>query len=449
MSTLCIRGKNNIAVNVIDYARTHYEDLEILVIPDRTDDGIDRWQRSVKKYCKNNDIKIVTLKDVYDIPDLVFLSAEFDQIIKPNNFKSTELFNIHFSLLPKYKGLYTSVLPILNGNKETGVSLHLIRSGIDTGEIIDQVRLPISYEMSSFDLYSELINTGTYVVTKNLGNLLSGEYTYHRQDSHESSYYGKGYIDYKAIELDTNCTAEQIHNKVRAFAFRPYQLINHNGVDVIGSRITDIVSTKRPGIIISDNEFSMTMATIDYDIILYKDVLNTLNNAIQQHDNCKAKNLCVFSNIVNDKEENGWSPLTFAVYYNNMEMVKYLLSIGANETIIDNCGKTLLMHAANVGLKTGNWDIFRLLTKSEVSINQKDYNGKMLIDSIKHEQLNDIPSDVKNLIVPNQQSASNNKGGWIADRERFNSSRIKHRILKINESQLLTLPYCCGLEVVA
>ena len=58
------------------------------------------------------------------------------EIIKTKNFKSNKLFNLHFSLLPSYKGMHTSAFPILNGEKYSGVTIHKIDNGIDTGDII-------------------------------------------------------------------------------------------------------------------------------------------------------------------------------------------------------------------------------------------------------------------------------------------------------------------------
>ena len=68
---------------------------------------------------------------------------EFDQIIKPTEFRSNRLFNIHFSYLPEFKGMYTSAIPILQGSTHTGVTLHGIDQGIDTGPIIAQEKFEI------------------------------------------------------------------------------------------------------------------------------------------------------------------------------------------------------------------------------------------------------------------------------------------------------------------
>lgn len=59
----------------------------------------------------------ITLEQAYEIENLIFISCEFDQLIKPEKFNSPFLYNIHFSLLPAYKGMYTSALPLYNGEK--------------------------------------------------------------------------------------------------------------------------------------------------------------------------------------------------------------------------------------------------------------------------------------------------------------------------------------------
>ena len=165
---ICIGGKNNIAVDVCDYVLENYPDIDLCVIPNKGDDGIDRSQRSLKKYAQEHEIPIVSLADVYPWEDLVFLSVEFDRIIKPAKFASKELFNIHFSLLPKYKGCHTAAMPILNGDEIGGVTFHLMEAGIDTGDIIDQEKVLISKDETCRSLYYKYLELGAKVVKRNL-----------------------------------------------------------------------------------------------------------------------------------------------------------------------------------------------------------------------------------------------------------------------------------------
>ncbi len=139
-----IAGKNNIAVFALNYLILNMKlnKGKVAVVCNETDDGNNSWQMSLQKRAKELGVSEISLKDAEKYA-LVFLSLEFDKIIKPKNFATDKIFNIHFSLLPKYKGMYTSIWPVLYNDRASGVTLHRIDSGIDTGEIIAQKRFPI------------------------------------------------------------------------------------------------------------------------------------------------------------------------------------------------------------------------------------------------------------------------------------------------------------------
>ena len=150
---ICIAGKNSIAINVMSYILRNCNGYKILACVNRTDNYLDNWQKSFGKFCKEKKVKIVKLEELYSIKNLYFLSLEFDQLINVNKFKSNNLFNIHFSLLPSFKGMYTSALPILLNYKYTGVTLHEIDNGIDTGDIIAQAKIKINLVDDCRNLY--------------------------------------------------------------------------------------------------------------------------------------------------------------------------------------------------------------------------------------------------------------------------------------------------------
>lgn len=70
-----------------------------------------------KKTAHDYGVKEISLEDAYDNATY-FISLEFDRLVKPELFKKGKPYNIHFSILPKYKGMYTSIWPILNGEKK-------------------------------------------------------------------------------------------------------------------------------------------------------------------------------------------------------------------------------------------------------------------------------------------------------------------------------------------
>lgn len=380
MKTICIAGKNDIAVDILLYCLNFYYEHRIVCITNRNEIGVNTWQKSLKWFAEKNNVEIVSLQDVYDIEDLLFLSLEFDRIIKPEKFKSTSLYNIHFSMLPKYKGMYTSVLPILYCEKNTGVTLHRIRAGIDTGEIIEQMTVPISIDDCSLDLYKKLIYSGTELVIKNLEKLLNGNLKTYRQEKEGSTYFSTNVIDYSNLELNVNKTAYQIKNQIRAFCFRPYQIIPWNGVKYIDCEITDDISIAKPGTIITDTDVYTKITTIDYNVILYKDVFEELLKSIQCGDNARAKYLCASKKNIEAQDSHGWSALTVAVYNNNYWMVEFLCKNGANLNVLNNNGTTLLMYAKNCYIQSGDATIFEYLMGCGLDAGQKDYKGKELAD---------------------------------------------------------------------
>ncbi|MBP8604998.1 MAG: hypothetical protein KBI46_04035 [Phycisphaerae bacterium] len=210
------------------------------------------------------------LSEIYSLENLYFFSLEYDKILNPALFRTGELFNIHFSKLPAYKGMYTSAWPILNGEDKTGVTLHKIDRGIDTGEIIDQIEFPIEFADTCRDLYFKYNRFGCELFKSNICNILSKQYTARPQSWYGSSYYSKASIDYGCIKIDLNKTAFEIHNQIRAFIFPEYQLPQIHGCSIIGSEILNKASTFKAGHLVEEKPEFMVIATIDYDLKLFK-----------------------------------------------------------------------------------------------------------------------------------------------------------------------------------
>nr|WP_250495249.1 hypothetical protein [Campylobacter jejuni] len=73
MIKICIAGKNNIAVNSLQFIlKNYFEADQIVVIPNKNDKGIDSWQKSLLKFALDSNIKIVTLDEIYNIEQIIF-----------------------------------------------------------------------------------------------------------------------------------------------------------------------------------------------------------------------------------------------------------------------------------------------------------------------------------------------------------------------------------------
>ena len=150
-STICF--ENEIAVYGLNLLLQKVDREKIFILCNAADTGIDTWQPSLLKAAQNKNLRIVSLEECYTVKNLIFLSLEFDRIISPKKFSNARLYNIHFSKLPSYKGMFTSALPLINGEKETGVTLHKIDAGIDTGDIIDGIKFQIKDSDTARDIY--------------------------------------------------------------------------------------------------------------------------------------------------------------------------------------------------------------------------------------------------------------------------------------------------------
>ena len=188
--TICIAGKNAIAVGGLRYIWDKYRhDYDIVAICDQHDSGNDTWQPSLRKYINKVGITEVYIEQVYDIDSLIFISLEYHKLINPKKFATNKLYNIHFSILPAYKGMFTSAHPILNSENVSGCTFHVIDKGIDTGNIIFQKSFTIDNTDTSRDLYEKYTKCGLELVEEKISNLIEGDFEEILQPSFGSSYF--------------------------------------------------------------------------------------------------------------------------------------------------------------------------------------------------------------------------------------------------------------------
>ncbi len=398
---ICIAGKNKIAITITDFLlnELNIEHNQILIITNQSDSGINEWQPSFLKYAQEKKLKVQTLEEIYHIEDMLFLSLEFDKIIKPNKFKTNKLFNIHFSLLPQYKGMYTSIMPILNNEKYTGVTLHKIDKGIDTGDIIAQIKFKIDHDDNSRDLYFKYLEFGINLVKRNINNLLKQKFSTIQQNKYTSSYYSKISIDFHNIKINLRQTAIHIHNQIRAYNFREYQIPTVKNIKIISSKILASSSNVKTGDILFENDISLVISTIDNDIVLYKDLSEEFLEACKNGDNETINNLMQIPKIINIQNTQGWTPLIVSIFNNQKEVVKTLLINGANAKLCNFNGTTTLMYAKSSFIQHKDPEILNLLLNLNMDIYQKDIFGKNILGYCKKDDEKEALNILKNSLL--------------------------------------------------
>ena len=222
---VCIAGKNQCAIEFVKFFSSKIRKKNILILNNKSDNGKDTWQPSLKKFAKKNKYKLIKIANLYNIKNLIFVSIEFDKIINIHRFSSKELFNFHFSLLPRYRGCHTNFFQIYNGEKFSGVTLHKIDNGIDTGPIIDQLRFTINKNSNAFNNYNILMKTSVQLLRKNFKKILTTNYKTRKQTLSKGSYYSRNSVDYNKMKY---FYFKKINlkkfNRIKAFIFPPLQL---------------------------------------------------------------------------------------------------------------------------------------------------------------------------------------------------------------------------------
>ncbi len=129
------------------------------------------------------------------------------------------MLGIHASLLPKYRGMAPVNWVLINGETETGVTLFYIAEGIDEGDIVAQIKIPIRPDDDCQTLYEKVSVESIKIIRKNLPLIASGIFPRLAQDHSVATKFPRRKPEDGQINF--NQTAIEVHNFVRAQT-RPY-----------------------------------------------------------------------------------------------------------------------------------------------------------------------------------------------------------------------------------
>ncbi|PDH19574.1 MAG: hypothetical protein CNC05_04045 [Pelagibacterales bacterium MED-G42] len=222
---ICIAGKNQCSIDFLKFTAKKIKKRNILVLPNKSDKGKLTWQPSLRSYAEKNNFKITNLKSLYKIENLIFISIEFEELINLKNFKSKELFNFHFSLLPKYRGCHTNFFQLYFGEKNSGVTLHKIDNGIDTGPIISNIKFKININDNALVNYKRLMKSSSLLYKKNFVKIIKNNYKEKKQNNKRSTYFSRSSVNYDKMKHFSikNMNLKFFH-RIKAFIFPPLQL---------------------------------------------------------------------------------------------------------------------------------------------------------------------------------------------------------------------------------
>jgi methionyl-tRNA formyltransferase len=198
-----------------------------LVVTVKDDPKENRWFASVAETAEEYGLPVAMPDDANDgelaarlaqlRPDFIF-SFYYRSMLGAALLRSAGrgAFNMHGSLLPKYRGRAPVNWAILNGEHETGATLHYMVERADAGDIVDQLAVPILVDDDAREVFAKVTTAAEIVLARSLPGLLAGDAPRQPQRIEPGQYFGRrrpedGRIDWSQPALS-------IHNLVRAVA---------------------------------------------------------------------------------------------------------------------------------------------------------------------------------------------------------------------------------------
>lgn len=172
-------------------------------------------------------------------------------------------FNLHGSLLPKYRGAAPINWAIINGETETGVTTFFIRHEIDTGDVLLQRKMVIGPDETAGDVHDRMMILGAQTVLDTVDLVKSGNYTLHQQEHSRATKAPK--IFFETCEIDFNQSAFWVHNFVRGLSPYPaaWTLLDDQVLKLYRTKVEPGPVKETPGTFVSDNRKFLKIATAD------------------------------------------------------------------------------------------------------------------------------------------------------------------------------------------
>lgn len=196
----------------------------VMVFTHQDDPDEEVWFRSVKEIAEKNGIPVRTpakidkteIEELRKVgPELIF-SFYYRAMIPKEVLELPRLgaYNIHGALLPKYRGRACVNWAVLNGETETGATLHVMTEFADRGDIIARKSVAIRFEDTAQDVFLKVVGASRDILFSSLRDIESGTAKRTPQDESLATKFGKRRPE--DGEIDWNKSAIEIYNLVRA-----------------------------------------------------------------------------------------------------------------------------------------------------------------------------------------------------------------------------------------
>ncbi|MCD6018424.1 MAG: methionyl-tRNA formyltransferase [Bacteroidetes bacterium] len=270
-------GTPEFAVASLDILiQNNYDVVAVVTVPDKpAGRGQQIQQSAVKKYALEKGLKVLQpekLKDESFINELIELKADLQIVVAfrmlPEvvwNMPPLGTYNLHGSLLPKYRGAAPINWAVINGETESGVTSFKLKHEIDTGSMLFQEKVPIGKTTTAGELHDALMHVGAELILKTVKVIESGNYELKPQDDSQSIHAPKLFKE--TCKIKWNNPVEKIYNLIRGLSPYPAaftEFIDKNnqslGIKIFSSDIEEANHSQTPGDVLSDGKTFLKVA---------------------------------------------------------------------------------------------------------------------------------------------------------------------------------------------
>ena len=234
--------------------------------------------------------------------DLI-VTAAYGQIVgtKLLNYPKYKSINVHGSLLPQYRGGAPIQRSIINGDKETGITIMYMAKEMDSGDILAQKSIPILDTDNSDSMFLKLADLGASMINETIENLVFNNINPTPQNIDEVTFAYN--INHEEELIDFNKTNKQVFNLIRGLSTNPgaYFKVGNFTIKVYESEINNNKTSLEPSTICEVTKDSFSVACKDGTIITFKNIKPEGKGIMSVKDfmNGKGRTIIIKGNKIN------------------------------------------------------------------------------------------------------------------------------------------------------
>lgn len=246
--------------SLVALSNSRHRIIAVITQPDRRRDrGNGLVESPVKTVANSLGIRVLMFEKISregaDIirglcPDIM-VTAAYGQILSQEiiDIAPYGIINVHASILPKYRGAAPIHWALINGERETGVTIMQTERGVDTGEMILAERVAVSDRDNLRTLTSRLSDAGVIALLNALDAIESGTAVKTVQNHSEATYYPM--LSKKDYQIDFSMNSEDIRNRIRGLYPDAYTFFDGKRVKILEAEV--VTATGEPGTVIGGN----------------------------------------------------------------------------------------------------------------------------------------------------------------------------------------------------